>query len=353
MAIIKLESGKYKVRVWVDGKPKDRTLDTLTEAKEYEASHRLRVRAASPTSSRVVPRFSEFCESEYRTVAEAHLKASTWKCRQYTIATLVEHFGALPINRISVSEIEKFRTERKKAGIGNVKTNDDVSKLLTILRYAASKEVPLIVPAVKRLPERATKGRVRVWQVDEVQKLYAALKVECPHLLPMTIAMINTGVRKGEVLAFEWSWVDLKRRIISIQPNEEWQPKDGEPREVTISDALLAVLKKPRQHPRWVFPTLPSIRHPQGERYSAWPQNQWDRARKRSGVGGSPHVCRHTYASHFLQSTPDMFLLAQVLGHSTTKVTALYSHLMPGHLAKARNAVNIAPPAKKAAGARR
>jgi hypothetical protein len=38
-----------------------------------------------------------------------------------------------------------------------------------------------------------------------------------------------------------------------------------------------------------------------------------------------------------------MFLLAQVLGHSHQRVTALYSHLLPGHLLRARDAVNMAP----------
>lgn len=341
--IIKTAAGKFKARVRIDGKKRDRTFDTEREAKEYKAQHTLRLRAALPTSSRVVPRFSEFCLETYGPDAEEFLKASTYDNRKYTIKILVEAFGHLPINRITADEILKFRKERKKAGIGRVKVNDDVSKLLTILRHAKAKKVPLEVPEIKRLPGGATKGRVRPWTEEQVQALYAAISKECPHLLSLTVALINTGCRPGEGLAFEWGWVNLRRRIISIEPNEFWQPKDGEPREVTISDALLEILERPRQHPRWVFPTLPTMRNPQGERYSAWPQNQWDRARKRAGVGGSPHVCRHTYASHFLQSTPDMFLLAQVLGHSTTKVTAMYSHLLPGHLLRAQNAVNIAP----------
>jgi hypothetical protein len=40
---------------------------------------------------------------------------------------------------------------------------------------------------------------------------------------------------------------------------------------------------------------------------------------------------------------PDLFLLAQVLGHSHQRVTELYTHLLPGHLARARNAVNLGP----------
>jgi hypothetical protein len=40
---------------------------------------------------------------------------------------------------------------------------------------------------------------------------------------------------------------------------------------------------------------------------------------------------------------PDLFLLAHVLGHSHQRVTELYAHLLPDHLARARNAVNLGP----------
>ena len=37
----------------------------------------------------------------------------------------------------------------------------------------------------------------------------------------------------------------------------------------------------------------------------------------------------------------NLFLLAEVLGHSSTKTTKIYAHLMPAHLARARDAVCI------------
>jgi len=52
-------------------------------------------------------------------------------------------------------------------------------------------------------------------------------------------------------------------------------------------------------------------------------------------------MTRHTYASHFLASVPDLFLLAQVLGHSSIRITELYSHMLPGRLNRAKNAVSI------------
>jgi hypothetical protein len=79
------------------------------------------------------------------------------------------------------------------------------------------------------------------------------------------------------------------------------------------------------------------------EHYAYWPKRGFDEARKAAKLEGGPHTLRHTYASHFLASTPDLFLLARVLGHSDTRVTRLYAHLLPDHLARARDAVSLAP----------
>lgn len=94
---------------------------------------------------------------------------------------------------------------------------------------------------------------------------------------------------------------------------------------------------------RWVFPAS------HGDRYTRFPEEQFRRAKKAAGLSGGPHVLRHSFASHFLQRCPDLFLLAQILGHSTTKVTELYSHLLPGHMDRAKNIVDIAPALKNVA----
>ena len=52
-------------------------------------------------------------------------------------------------------------------------------------------------------------------------------------------------------------------------------------------------------------------------------------------------LARDGYASHFLRAVPDLFELARVLGHSHVRITELYTHLLPGHLERSRNAVNL------------
>lgn len=349
----------HQVVVWYGAaKPKAfKFRGTKAEAEAFEARQRLELRAARPSradANRTAPTFSEFCLEDYARHAEKYLGKGTRRNRNYQVAMLVELLGDTRLDRFSHEVVRWLQDQRlASGGIGPAKINDDVKVLITILNTASSLGVPVTVPQRARKPGMPgwrplpveTKGRPKPYSEEAVLKLYRALGKVCPHLLGPTCAMLNTGVRRGEALILEWDWVDLKRGIILIQPNEFWRPKDNEPREVPIGDALLPWLTRKRQHPRWIFPTLPTPMRPQGDRYAWWPQNQWDEARALAGVGGSPHMCRHTYASHFLMEKPDLQLLAKVLGHSRTRTTELYAHFMPEHLAQARNVVSLPVPA--------
>lgn len=354
MPIYKKGPGSYLVRLYRAGKPKSWVIHgTRKEAESFEASRLLELEAIGPTEYRTAPGFSTFCLGRYRVYAEAHLKAGTWRNRQYQIATLIEFFGQKPIDRITSSDVERFQHERLKL-VSPVKVNDDTKVLRAILRYAIQQGIPARCPDFKALPERKTKGRVKVWTTAEVEAIYRALD-KTParrRLIPMLATMLNAGLRKGEVLALEWSAVDLNAGALLIYPNEEWQPKNGEPREVPIGRVLRGILESlPRDSKRWVFPVSRRQKGAQEPgRYAQWPQNTFDAAIRDAGVGGSPHVARHTYASHFLSSRPDLFLLAQVMGHSHTRVTELYSHLLPEHLERARDAVSLGPPLLLTAG---
>jgi Phage integrase family len=123
------------------------------------------------------------------------------------------------------------------------------------------------------------------------------------------------------------------------------RPKSGRAREIPISDALLPWLHL-RRRSAYVVPDLP--RKGKGGRYASWPSLAFDRAVEGAKLDGTPHTLRHTFAAHFLASVPDLTLLAEILGHSDTAVTKLYKHLLPDHLARARNAVQVCAPSAAA-----
>lgn len=80
-----------------------------------------------------------------------------------------------------------------------------------------------------------------------------------------------------------------------------------------------------------------------GLRFSA--QSVWKQLRARSlkaGLGAPvhPHMLRHSFASHLLQSSSDLRAVQELLGHANISTTQVYTRLDFQHLAKAYDAAH-------------
>ncbi|HVY46490.1 MAG TPA: hypothetical protein VHB21_11455, partial [Minicystis sp.] len=355
----KVERNKWRVRLWVRNRQHEFWVPgTKKDAEAFEARKRVELEAAGGhVETRAAPTFSSFLSERYAPHAKLHLRGTTWRVRKSQLATLEGFFGDMKTTGIQTGDVERFKVARTRDGAKPRTVNNELAVLGAVRSHAKHMKVPIADFNIKRLPV-VGRGRVTFWTEQQVEALYASLARESPDLLPIVVFIANTGCRKGEALAHEWerdgvNQVDVKRGIITIQPNEEWQPKDNEPREIPISDALLPWLDAPRRSKRWVFPSSAVDENGKAKRFACWPKLQFDRARKLAGhaedcglrvpkekggrlpggagkrkqprgpatctcgaVGlrGGPHTLRHTFATHFLREVPDIYLLAKVLG---------------------------------------
>jgi integrase/recombinase XerC len=75
------------------------------------------------------------------------------------------------------------------------------------------------------------------------------------------------------------------------------------------------------------------------------PQSIWQRLKRRSLLAGlatpvHPHMLRHSFASHVLQSSGDLRAVQELLGHANITTTQVYTRLDFQHLAKAYDAAH-------------
>jgi integrase/recombinase XerC len=83
------------------------------------------------------------------------------------------------------------------------------------------------------------------------------------------------------------------------------------------------------------------------------PQSIWQRLRRRSLFAGlaapvHPHMLRHSFASHVLQSSSDLRAVQELLGHANISTTQVYTRLDFQHLAKTYDAAHPRAKLKRA-----
>ncbi|MGI4779640.1 MAG: tyrosine recombinase XerC [Janthinobacterium lividum] len=91
-----------------------------------------------------------------------------------------------------------------------------------------------------------------------------------------------------------------------------------------------------------------------GNRFSA--QSVWSQLKARSLKAGlatpvHPHMLRHSFASHLLQSSSDLRGVQELLGHASVKTTQVYTRLDFQHLAKVYDAAHPRAQARTERGA--
>lgn len=350
MSVKKIGSKKYRVTVGSRENRKDWIVNgTRREADDFEAQKKLERAALGAEALRTAPRFSDFCVGRYKVHAEAHLARTTWSNRQYQIANLCEFFGDDRINSITAERVGAFQATQKRKGLSPRSINNDCKVLLAVLTHART--CGILVPPVKVRWLKTAKGKhASAWTDEEMGALFAAVRELEPEILPLVMGVVNAGLRKGEAIASEKTWIAAGPQL-RIWPSDAFVPKGAKPREVPLTEEQARWFLVSDSE-RWCFPAQKPKKEPEHRRYAFWPKRQFNRCVKAAGLAGGPHKLRHTYATHFLRKEPDLYLLARLMGHSNSKVTELYGHLLPDHLAKGRGAVDfnagIGPAAHKA-----
>jgi integrase/recombinase XerC len=164
--------------------------------------------------------------------------------------------------------------------------------------------------------------------------------------------LYSSGLRLSELTSLDWRYFDADR----TQPaSASWlddgaaeatvRGKGGKSRTVPIGAPALAALKDwlalratvPGCDPRALFVSA------RGERLSGRSvQARLAQLARRLGLGVHvhPHMLRHSFASHLLQSSGDLRAVQELLGHANIATTQIYTQLDWQHLAKAYDAAH-------------
>ena len=159
-------------------------------------------------------------------------------------------------------------------------------------------------------------------------------------LFERTLLMVlyGTGMRRSEVARLKIADIDSQRMVIHVVNG-----KGRKDRDLPLSPMLLETL---RAYWRWLKPRtylFPSRMHRDCEQpitdKIVW--RACTEAAKRASIRTrvTPHLIRHSWATHLLEAGTDLRTIQLLLGHEDLEVTARYLHLSEQHLHQVANPI--------------
>jgi integrase len=260
-------------------------------------------------------------------------KAKNLKREQGAAKRVTNGFGMeLPINRVSSAAVEGYRRKRTDDGRAVATTNRELAVLAAALSWAVDQGWLAAKPKIA-MPNPQNE-RLEFLTREEAAAVILAAKGPWRSLFRAAFA---TGMRRGELLAMRWEWINERTGLIHV-PTEV--TKNGRARHIPINADMLDVLADARAD---AYSGAGVFHHPNGKPLTGsatW--NEWARTLRKAGVRHVPfHAARHTFASWMVQAGVDLNKVRELLGHRSFVMVLRYSHLRPDHLRAAVDAACI------------
>ncbi len=271
----------------------------------------------------------------------------TWKGYEALVRNhIAPTLGRLILSKLTAQHVQQFYTAKLQEGLSSTTCRHIHAALHTALEHAlmqglVSRNVCDLVEA----PQFAHTDRV-ILTADEAKRLLAAAKDT--RWEPIYVLALTTGLREGELLGLRWRFVDLGAGTLTVSGNVQpghngltlKEPKNASSvRTVKLTSLAVEALRQHRvrqarerekagEHWRehdLVFPTTVGTLTRCQDFYA----RHYRPLLAKAGVPSVRfHDLRHSAATLLIASGVPLPIVSQILGHSTTRITAdLYTHV--------------------------
>ncbi len=225
--------------------------------------------------------------------------------------------------QIAVLDLERVRRGRLQSGLKPQTINRDWSALRALLHSARRAGLIADVPELRKLKENDAERIRWLGQRDPSERdrfLTALVDTPEPARTVVTIAYW-TGMRRGEVFSLEWGDIDFERGQITVRPETA---KTGSSRHIPLHPTLAEHMGGLYRVNDLICPS------PQTGAKMTTIKTAWSSLTTRANlIDFRLHDVRHDFASRLVMNGTDLYVVKDLLGHSTIQLTERYAHLAP------------------------
>jgi integrase len=304
----------------------------------------------------------------------------SWKREELEIAHIKELFGDINLVQLDAMAIKTaYANARKNKRFSESTLHKIHVTLSQIMKEALVDDLISKNPCETISVPRPKAKEREALSVEEASRLLECLLSEelNSHIMG-ALLLLDTGMRRGEMLGLTWKYVDLEKGTVFIAQQFAKDKTLRSPKSKTsqrcihLSDGMVDILKKWQQKQRNFMglqakkplDSTPVVNnelceHMDPDHFNRWfrdwcvdhefgtfsnePEIYYDTAgRKRvrkSGYSGlTPHMLRHTQATLLISNGIDIKTVQSRLGHSTVNLTLnIYSHAVAANDQAAAN----------------
>jgi integrase/recombinase XerD len=243
----------------------------------------------------------------------------------------------LDFERLSPQELTDFEVTLKSLGLALSSINRTLSAVKGFYRYA-SLEFDIANPTLEIVSAKIARKLPKALSVDEVTKLIESAKREGDPISLRDFAILellySSGGRVSEIVGVNTSDISITKTDDGDVTVLKLRGKGSKERLVPLGKFAVAAIEDYFTRTRPALAAKNSKSEPalflnsRGKRLSR--QSAWQivlDAAVATGLEGkvSPHVFRHSYATHLLDGGADIRVVQELLGHSSVTTTQIYT----------------------------
>lgn len=281
---------------------------------------------------------------------ERHLSPHTLAAYQRDLKCFADFLSTQPVTepkQIDEQHIRNFLAWRHRQGIQSKSLQRQLASIRTFFNYLVSKSKLAYNPAKGVQAPKAARKLPVTLDVDQTGQLLE-IKEDTPLAMrdkAILELFYSSGLRLSELVNLDLDKVDLSEAIVDVTG------KGGKDRRLPVGRKAISALQA------WLAIRSDFLKETQssalflsqrGSRLSARSiqkrMNDWA-IKQGIDTHVHPHMLRHSFASHLLESSGDLRAVQELLGHADISTTQIYTHLDFQHLAKVYDAAH--PRARK------
>lgn len=249
---------------------------------------------------------------------------------------LHSRFGEMPLEQVQHTYIRSWLAWLKDRGLSSRSLNRKISTLKSFFKYYLRRGLIGSSPMAKVISPK-TSQRLPVYVKEEDTKaLVKALQQSTEDWKSLNTRMLilllySTGMRVGELISLQEKQVDFSKGQLKILG------KGNKERILPLGREMLDLVKEYQRLKKKDFAGETGTLLVTEKGRKMYARYAWQLVHDVLGQNStldkkSPHVLRHTFATHLLNQGADLNAVKELLGHSSLASTQVYTHNSIGKL---------------------